>query len=428
MKTKNNFFREMRSFLILWITQAFSALGSSMTNFALIVWSYQQEGSALTTAMLSVCSYAPYVAVSIFAGALSDRWNKKAVMLICDTIAAACTVIVLILVSMGELKIWYLYCLNAVNGLMNTFQQPASEVAVSLLTPKKYYQRVSGMSAFSNSLVNMLTPALATAVLTIFDLRAVIIFDLFTFGVAFVSLLFFVDIPKFKPDGGLEESVLKSAKEGLAYLRKNRGILDLILFLAAINLTASVFNAALPALILPKKGEAALGIVNAVTGGAMLVGSAAASLMTRPKSRVRVICNSLLIAMCTENFLLALGKTLPVWCIGACLGWIAIPLMNTNLNALMRSYIPVEIQGRVYSARNTLQFFTIPVGYILGGVLIDNVFEPFMATQGNGVLTAVFGTGRGSGTALLLFILAFEGVITCLVFRRDRHIWKLEDE
>lgn len=77
--------RELRGFLILWLTQSFSALGSAMTNFALIVWSYQAQGSALTTALLSVCSYAPYVVMSIFAGALSDRWNKKAVMLASDS-------------------------------------------------------------------------------------------------------------------------------------------------------------------------------------------------------------------------------------------------------------------------------------------------------------------------------------------------------
>ncbi|MGB8452402.1 MAG: MFS transporter, partial [Anaerocolumna sp.] len=60
--------KELRSFLILWSTQSFSALGSSMTSFALIIWSYQQQGSALTTALLSVSSYAPYVIMSIFAG------------------------------------------------------------------------------------------------------------------------------------------------------------------------------------------------------------------------------------------------------------------------------------------------------------------------------------------------------------------------
>ena len=72
--------KKLKSYLLLWATQSFSALGSGMTSFALVVWSYQQQGSALKTALLTVCSYTPYVLVSIFAGAISDRWSKKKIM------------------------------------------------------------------------------------------------------------------------------------------------------------------------------------------------------------------------------------------------------------------------------------------------------------------------------------------------------------
>ncbi len=424
--------RELRGFLILWLTQSFSSLGSSMTNFALIVWSYQQQGSALTTALLSVCSYVPYVAMSIFAGALSDKWNKKATLLICDTAAAACTVAVLVLLQTGLLRIGHLYALNAVNGLMNTVQQPAADVTISLLTPKKHYQKVSGLRSLSSFLVSMLTPALATALLTLSGLPSVILFDLFTFAAAFVTLLCGIRIPAAAVDGGPRESVWQSAKGGLRYLRQNRGILHLMLFLAGINLIASLYNAALPAMLLSKEGggQAALGIVESVSGIALLLGSAAASLLPPPKSRVRVICNSLLLAMSTENFFLALGGSVPVWAVGALLGWIGIPLMNANMDVLFRSTIPLAMQGRVYAARNTLQFFTILVGYFLGGFLVDSVMEPFMASQatGSGLLPALFGRGKGSGAALLFFLLAVAGTALCLLFRRDRHIWRLEQE
>ena len=424
--------RVLRGFLILWLTQSFSSLGSSMTNFALIVWSYQQQGSALTTALLSVCSYAPYVAMSIFAGALSDKWNKKATLLICDTAAAACTVAVLVLLQTGLLRIGHLYALNAVNGLMNTVQQPAADVTISLLTPKKHYQKVSGLRSLSSSLVSMLTPALATALLTLSGLPSVILFDLFTFAAAFVTLLCGIRIPVAAVDGRPRESVWQSAKGGLRYLRQNRGILHLMLFLAGINLIASLYNAALPAMLLSKEGggQAALGIVESVSGIALLLGSAAASLLPPPKSRVRVICNSLLLAMSTENFFLALGGSVPVWAVGALLGWIGIPLMNANMDVLFRSTIPLAMQGRVYAARNTLQFFTIPVGYFLGGFLVDSVMEPFMASQatGSGLLPALFGRGKGSGAALMFFLLAVAGTALCLLFRRDRHIWRLEQE
>ena len=429
MRKLHIFVKELRGFLILWSTQALSALGSSMTGFALIIWSYQRQGSALTTAMLTVCSYAPYVLMSIFAGALSDRWNKKITMLLSDSFAALCTVAVLVLLQTGRLQIWHLYTLNALNGLMNTVQRPAADVTVTLLTPKKHYQKVSGMRSLSNSLVNILTPVLAAAVLALAGLQTVLWIDLATFGIAFFSLLFLVQIPEIQREQEAKEPVLHAARAGLRYLKHNRGILDLILFLAAINFTASIYSAALPAMLLSRAGggEAALGAVNAVTGVAMLLGSIASSLLPAPKSRVRVIMISLLVSMSTENFMLAFGRSVPVWCIAAVTGWLFIPLMGANMDVILRSHIPLPMQGRVFSVRNTLQFFTIPIGYFLGGVLVDGVFEHLMAAQpANSLLVTAFGSGKGSGAALLFFVIAFVGIATCLYFWKDRHIWGLE--
>lgn len=430
LKQLRTIINELHVFLVLWSTQSLSALGSSMTNFALVVWSYQQTGSALTTSLLSICSYAPYVLLSMFAGALSDKWDKKVTMLVSDSFAALSTIAVLGLLKTGHLEIWHLYFLNAMNGLMNTIQQPASDVAVSLLTPRKHYQKVSGMRSFSNSLVTLLTPILATALLSFTSLETVIFVDLSTFVVAFVSLLFFIRIPAVRKDEtATQEKLLISVKRGLDYLKENRGILDLILFLAAINLTASIYNAALPAMLLSRAGggEMVLGTVNTFTGIATVLGSIIVSVIPAPKSRVRVICNTLLFSMSTENFILALGRSAPVWCLGAVLGWICIPVMSANLDVILRSHIPVEMQGRVYSARNTLQFFTIPVGYLLGGILVDRVFEPFMAVYAEGsLLGTLFGTGKGSGAALLFLFIGVLGVMTCLLFRKDQNLWRLE--
>lgn len=424
-KFKNIF--ELKNFIILWLTQSFSTLGSAITNFALIIWSYEARGSALSTAMLSVCSYAPYVIMSIFAGALSDRWNKKVTMLVCDTAAAFCTLIVLFLHKSGSLEIWHLYCLNAINGLMNTVQQPALDVARSVIVDKKYYQFTSGLRSISKSAVDIITPAAAAAVLAFAGLEIVIFFDLATFVIAFISLLCFVKIPEIKGECESDESVLKSAHKGIIYLKNNKGILHLILFLAAINFTASIYNAALPAMVISKSGETALGVISTLTGVTMLAGGVMAAVMPKPKSRVRVICISLFISMSTENFILALGGSLPVWCIGVFLGWVCIPIMNTNLDVIMRNNIPISIQGRVYSVRNSLQFFTIPLGYTAGGILVDKIFEPFMSLQSeNSLLCAIFGAGKGSGAALLFFIIGFIGVMTCIIFSMDKYIWSVE--
>ncbi len=429
MKNLKKEIYEMRNFLLLWITQAFSGLGSGMTSYALVIWSYTQKGSALATSMLMICSYAPYVLLSIFAGALSDKWNKKATMLICDTVAALTTVAMLALLHFDALEIWHLYVINAVNGLMNTVQQPASEVAVTRILPEKYYQKVGGFKYFSNSLNTILKPIIATAILGIAGMGAIVAFDLLSFGVAFAVLAFAVKIPESSEDSQKQDKLLTSVKEGIGYLIKERGIFDLILFLAAINLVASIYEAAFPAMLLSRDGgsEQALGLVNAVIGVTTLLGSILASFVKTPRSRVRVICNCLLFSMSFENFILAFGRTPFVWCIGGFLGWIAIPLMSTNLEAIMRLHIPVRMQGRVYSVRNSLQFFTIPIGYFLGGFLVDKVFEPVMALQKDGsILVRLFGSGKGSGAALLFFVIAFAGILVCLYFRRDKHIWELE--
>ena len=99
--------------------------------------------------------------------------------------------------------------------------------------------------------------------------------------------------------------------------------------------------------------------------------------------------------------------------------------MSTNLDAILRLHVPEDMQGRVYSVRNSLQFFTIPVGYFLGGFLVDQVFEPVMALQTmDSALVRLFGYGKGSGAAFLFFVLAFAGIGVCLYFRRDKSIWK----
>lgn len=420
-----NTLKELKTFIILWLTQALSSLGSSMTGFALVIWLYNDSGSALTTALLTVCSYAPYVIVSIFAGAISDKWNKKAVMLVCDSFAALTTVCVLILFKTGSLEVWHLYILNALNGLMNSVQSPASDVAATLLTPEKHYQKTSAMRYFSNSLVSILTPVFAAAIVSFAGLDAVIAFDLATFAIAFTVLFFFIKIPEVPQNESSKESLLRSAKGGISYLGRNKGILCMILFLSAINFIASIYNAALPALVLSKSDETALGAVSSSAGIATLVGSVIATFFPKPKSRSKTICACLIVSMSTENFLLAFGNNTIVWCIGAVLGWLFIPLMSANYDVIFRSTVPKEMLGRVCSVRNSLQFFSIPVGYFLGGFLVDSVFEPFMAGTKNALLLNIFGTEKGSGAAFLFFVIGIAGVLVCAVFSRIKALREL---
>ena len=410
--------KSLKTYILLWSTQSLSELGSGMTSYALILWLYLDSGSALKTALLSICSYAPYVAMSIFAGSLTDRLNKKKTMLVCDLIAALGTVAVLLLIKTGSLQTWHLYVINAINGLMNTVQQPASEVAATMLIPKKYYQKTSGMRSFSQSLTSILTPIIATAIFTFSGIGAVIAIDLMTFGAAFISLLLFIKIPEPERSGKRNESIWAASKSGLKWLKENPLILRLILFLSCINFVASTNRAVLPAMVLPKAngGETVLGIVNTCVGAATLIGSFIAAFMPAPKNRVRAICIALFISMSTENFMLALGGSPYIWYAAAVLGWLTIPFMGANLDVIFRNEIPADMQGRVYACRNTLQFFTIPIGYFLGGWLTDDVFEPFAQGNSSAFLSAVFGSEKGSGAAMMFFFMGVLGVAVCAIF------------
>lgn len=418
---KNNI-KELKTFLILWSTQSLSQLGSAMTGFALTLWLYEKTGSALQTALLAVCSYAPYVVMSIFAGALSDRWDKKKVMLVCDTLAACCSVTVLALLKADLLRPVHMYLLNAVTGLMITVQQPASDVAMTMITPKEYYQKTSGLRSFSASLVTILNPVFATALYAFGGMDIVIYVDLTTFAIAFLALLFGVKLsaPE-KVDESEKDSFLETVRAGLVCLRENELVLMLILFLAGVNFVASAFDAVLPALILPREngGEAVLGMVTSCAGIAMLIGSLIVTALPAPKNRIRVIYLTMLFSLGTENFLLAFTRIPALWCAGQIIGWILVPVMSANLDVIVRTTIPLDMQGRVYSCRNTLQFFTIPIGLFLGGLMVDQVCEPVMAAVSAQSMPArLFGTGKGSGAAMMMFILGILGVAVCLGFGR----------
>lgn len=416
-------FKKLKNYFLLWISQSLSQLGSSMTSFALTIWVYEKTGSALESSLLMICSYAPYVLVSVFAGALSDKWNKKKTMLICDLIAAIMTVMVLVLISVDLLKPWHIYLINIITGLMNTFQVPASEVMKTMITPPEYIHKTSGLNSFSRSLVTILSPILATSIYSFLGMRSVCIIDLTTFGIAFVTLLFFIKV-KEENHISKNEKVFSLIKQGADYLKENRLILDIIIFMSGINFCASACESALTPLVLSKtlNNETILGLVSSCSGVAMLVGSFIVTIIPEPKNKARTIYITIFVSMLFENFLLAFSNNYIVWCFGQIIGWLPIPIFSASYDILFRTYIPIDMQARVYSFRNSLQFFTIPIAYLFSGFMIDKVLEPFMASNNIGLFNSLFGIGKGSGAAILMFILGIIGIVWCMLF-----MGKLED-
>ena len=424
----------MKPFLLLWGSQAVSALGSAMTSYALMLWSYQQTQTASSIAWLSICSALPSIILAIAAGTLADRWDKKKIMLISDAAAALGTVAVLILYQAGSLALWHLYIVNTLISLMNAFQSPAAYVAVTLITPKDQYTRAGGLQSLSGSLVKILSPAAAAAVLAFANLETVLVIDLATFSVAFLTLLFVIKIPPVPQQGEAEGklSFWKNCREGLQFLLSHKPLWHLILFFAGINFLASLgANGLLSAMILARTGSNSviLGTVTSAVGAGALAGSLLVTIAKPPKKRMPVIFLCCALSFLINDIPLALGRGLWVWVPGAFLSNAFLPPLNANLSTVMRNKVPLELQGRVFAARDTFQYTSIPIGYALAGLLADHVMEPFMAgdSLARQALSKLVGTGAGSGMAVMILVSGLVGAAASLLALSSKGFRSLDE-
>ena len=131
----------MTGFTIVWVGQLISVLASSMTQFALTIWAYQETGSATSLGIISTAFVVPFLLLSPIAGVMVDRYNRKLMMMVSDLTAIIATVGILALHATGNLQIWHLYIAAVVNGLGSTFQWPAYSAATVSYTHLDVYKR-----------------------------------------------------------------------------------------------------------------------------------------------------------------------------------------------------------------------------------------------------------------------------------------------
>ena len=412
-------FKGLKNFLILWSSQTVSSLGTAMTEFALIIWVYGKEESATSVTLLTICIFLPTILFRFIAGTVVDNWDKKKIMLIADFVAACGTLLILILYSASALQTWHLYVINILLSFMNAFQCPAAYVATSLLVPKEQYTRVSGLQSFAGSVVSILAPALGSVLLTVGDLSLVLIFDLVSFAIAFLTLLLFIKIPVVERKAPeVKEAFVKSCMTGVNFLRENAPLLHMVLFFNVINFLAKIGNDGMLApFVLGRTGnnQNALGMVQTAIALGILAGSMIITLTKPAKNKTRVIFVGCAVT-CFGNVVQSLTFTPLAWSVAAFVSYLSAAILNANLDTVMRTHVPIEMQGRVFSAKDTLQNCTIPLGLFLGGIMADYVFEPFMATPSplQSVLGTFFGYGSGVGIAVMFFMVGILGTLISL--------------
>lgn len=411
---QKNFFHSLRPFLILWSTQAVSALGTAMTNHTLVVWIYQTHGTASGVTTLTLCTFLPTILFRFLAGVAADRMDKKRIMLVCDLAAACGSAVTLWLLVLSRLAVWHLYIIQFLLSFMNAFQVPASYVATSLLVPRAAYAKAEGLQSASSAVVSILAPVLGSLVFAFGGMELVLILDLFSFAAAFFPLLLLIRIPRHKSETQKkEESFLQACLSGVRYLKEQPVLLRLILFFTLINFLAKIGeNGMLSVFILEKTNgnQTVLGIVQCGVSLGLLFGSMIAARAKPPGRTLGFIHFSCGLVFC-GNLFLCLTSSPAIWFLTVFFTYTLAVLMNIRMNIFVRSYVPLSLQGRVFSARDTLQNISIPLGLFLGGVLADGVFDSIMTGNSgfSGLLFRLFGEGDGAGISLQFFLVGLLG-------------------
>ncbi|GAB4580360.1 MAG: MFS transporter [Anaerolineales bacterium] len=397
----------MVGFTTIWLGQLISVLATNMTGFALTIWAYEKTGQATALALVQVFFITPFLIMSPLAGVMVDRYNRKMMMAVSDIGAGVATIIILILHAMGVLEVWHLYIAAAIQGTFNTFQWPAYSSAISLMVPKEQYGRVNGMMSLVEMGPGVLAPMLAGALLPFIGLTGILTIDVLTFVFAVSALMVvFIPQPKQTEEGKKAQgNVWKEAAYGFRYIFARPSLLGLQLVFFFGNFFAGIGQAVMAPMILARTGsnELIFGSVQSIGAVGGIIGGVVMSAWGGFKRRAHGVLFGWILSGLFITFV-GWGTGLIVWGVAFFLSASVIPLVNGSNQAIWQAKVAPDLQGRVFSARRLIAWFSSPLTPLIGATLADYVLEPAMQPGGSltGMYSWLVGSGPGAGMALIV--------------------------
>ncbi len=399
----------MKTFFIIWIGQLTSMIGSGLIGFALAVWIFEQTGQATPFALTGLFAILPRVLLSPVAGAITDRWNRKKIMLVSDSLSGIVTLVTAVLLLTGRMEVWMVYLISFWGAVFASFQQPAYMASIVMLVPKDQLTRANSMVQMGGSISDILTPLLAGVLFTTIGMQGIILIDVATYLIAITTLIL-VQIPQPEKQPGEAQgkiSVFADVALGWRYLVDRPGLLGLLFYFAVVNFTANISSALIGPLVLSFGSAASLGAVQTVMGSGMLAGSLLMSIWGGPKKRmIRAVIG--FIALASLGFWIAgLRPSLVYVSLGLFVLLFFIPFSSGPSSAIFARKVAPDVQGRVFATRSMISLSMMPLAYLLSGVLADRVFNPWLVE--GGALAGTFigrwlgvGSGRGIGLMMIL--------------------------
>ncbi|MBM4458042.1 MAG: MFS transporter [Chloroflexi bacterium] len=410
----------MRAFLVVWLGQIISVLASSMSHFGLTIWMYQQTESATAMGLMQVFFITPFLLLSPIAGVMVDRYNRKLMMMVSDLAAIIATGSIFILFALGRLEFWHLYVSAILNGIGNTFQWPAYSAAISTMVPKEQYGRANGLMSLMEAGPGVLAPLLAGALLPLIGLTGILSIDVLTFLVAIGALLI-VHVPQ--PIRTAEGTaggggIWREASYGFRYIFARPSLLGLQLIFFFGNLFSGIAYTVQAPMILARTASNSVifGMVQSAEAIGGVVGGVMMSAWGGFRRRVFGVILGWALSSITLG-LMGVARELPFWLPVAFVTSLFVPLVNTSNQAIWQAKVAPDVQGRVFSARRLIAWFTNPISPIIAGTLADFALEPAM--KGSGALPSLFGwlvgPGPGAGMGLLMVICGLGGLAVALI-------------
>ena len=406
----------MKKFTTIWLGQLVSILGTGMTRFALIVYVFQETTSVISTVLVSVFSLVPFIIASLFSGPIIDRYSRKWIMIFSDLSAGLCTLLLFVFFMQNNLSFAMVLLCQMIAGAAEAFQVPAYTASISTLITKKNYNKANSMRSFSSYASKLLAPILAGFLYSIAGLEVIFIIDFLTFLVGVFALLL-VSFPKGKPleKTYTKQGFLQAYKESFAQIKKVDGLLHLMVVFLIINLLSGItYFGILPAFVMTKTGDNLIfGWVEFFLGFGGILGSLLVFLLPVPKKKTRVLFLALLFSFLLGDLAFAILDSHISWYFAAALTSICVVVIMANETNIWQSKIASSLQGRIFTVKYTINLISLPIGYLIGGVLAEYMFEPIFAAEN--VLSQFFfpivERGAGSGMAFMFLLTSIFGIL-----------------
>lgn len=367
-----------RRFFTIWSGQAISILGSQIVSFAIVWYLTKQTGSATVLAIASMFGVLPNVILSPFAGAITDRGNRKNIMIISDVIVGIARLLGFVLFATGAIRIWHIYFMIFIGSAAGSFQHPSLAASTALMVPKKHLSRVAGMNQTLQGALSIAAPPLGALLMSLTTIANIYLLDFITMLLA-VLPLFFIPIPqpeglKDKNGDSIKQSFFKDLKDGFQYILNWKGLTLLLASAMFINFLISPAMSLLPLLVSKHFGgnEIQLALINSILGIGMLIGGLILSVWGGFKQRILTTFMGLVlsgISFAAIGFVPPTGFPLAVgiFLISAMM----LPLINGPISAVIQSAVMPEMQGRVISLISTFAGLAMPIGLTVAGPLSD---------------------------------------------------------